>query len=311
MVAPKSSGGSGQSAANTFVMDLADQIKSKLMEKIESDHPCEALFVPDSEGRQNSLSTVLVQEIERFNKLLKVIFKSLNELKKAIEGIVVMSDETEAVYNAFLMNQVPGMWSNAAYPSPKSLISWVVDLNGRCTFFKKWLENGIPISYRLSYFFFPQGFMTGNLQNYSRQRMIAIDQLSFSFEVLPITQWPDVTDPDNDEYEKTLPEFESGVLVYGLYCDAFRWDTKTMEMADEHPRVTCEQLPMMHMKQQNNWEPPAEDYKCPIYKTPSRAGTLSTTGHSTNFICPANLKTSKNVNKWIARGTALISQLQD
>ena len=48
-----------------------------------------------------------------------------------------------------------------------------------------------------------------------------------------------------------------------------------------------------------------------MYKTPTRAGTLSTTGHSTNFICPVNLKTDEPVNKWIARGTALISQLQD
>lgn len=260
MVAPKSSGGSGQSANDQFVKDLGEQIKSKLIRKIESDHPCESLFVPDSEGRQNSLSTVLMQEIERFNKLLKYMFATLEELNKAIEGIVVMSEEIEAIYNAFLMNQVPAKWASAAYPSPKSLISWVLDLTGRCEFFKQWLEKGTPKSYRLSYFFFPQGFMTGTLQNYARQHLIAIDQLSFSFEVLPVTQWPDVTNPENEEYEKTLPPIEEGVLVYGVYCDAFRWDLDNMKMADEHPRITCEQLPMMHMKQMNNWKASEDDY---------------------------------------------------
>lgn len=309
MVAPKSAGGGG--ATDQFVNDLGDQIKSKLMAKIYSENPCEALFIPDKEGRQNSLSTVLMQEIERFNKLLNVIFKSLTELKKAIAGTVVMSEEIEAIYNAFLMNQVPAMWANAAYPSPKSLISWVMDLNGRCLFFERWLTKGIPLSYRLSYFFFPQGFMTGTLQNYSRQQMIAIDQLSFKFEVLPITQWPDVTNPENDEYEDSLPKQELGVLVYGVYCDAFRWDIDSMKMADERPKITCEQMPMMRMVQMNNWEPPVEDYKCPLYKTPTRAGTLSTTGHSTNFICPVNLVTDEHTDKWIRRGTALISQTID
>jgi dynein heavy chain len=38
------------------------------------------------------------------------------------------------VYTAFLNNQVPGIWAEAAYPSLKSLASWIKDLLLRCDF---------------------------------------------------------------------------------------------------------------------------------------------------------------------------------
>ena len=60
----------------------------------------------DSKQRLASLSTVLLQEIDRFNKLLQVIHSSLADLQKAIKGLVVMSDALEGVYNAFLTNTV-------------------------------------------------------------------------------------------------------------------------------------------------------------------------------------------------------------
>ena len=43
-------------------------------------------------GLLPSLTTVLIQEMEKFNKLIDVITKSLETLKEAIGGFVVMSD---------------------------------------------------------------------------------------------------------------------------------------------------------------------------------------------------------------------------
>ena len=50
---------------------------------------------------------------------------------------------------------------------------------------------------------------------------------------------------------------------------------------------------------------------CPLYKTSTRAGILSTTGHSTNFVMYFNLKSKIDPSHWIRRGTALITQLDN
>lgn len=63
---------------------------------------------------------------------------SLVTLQKAIAGLVVMSEEMDRIYTSFLNNQVPTHWANSAYPSLKTLASWVRDLVLRTTFIQVW-----------------------------------------------------------------------------------------------------------------------------------------------------------------------------
>jgi len=65
----------------------------------------------------------------------------------------------------------------------------------------------------MSGFFFPHGFMTGVLQTHARQYRIAIDKLSFSFEIVTA---------ETAEAIDELPE--DGVYIYGLFIDGARWD---------------------------------------------------------------------------------------
>jgi dynein heavy chain len=81
---------------------------------------------------------------------------------------------------------------------------------------KDWLVNGQPKCFWMPGFFFPQGFMTGALQNHARRYQIPIDTLSFRFEVQRETHASQVEKPPRD-----------GIYISGLFLDGARWNAQT------------------------------------------------------------------------------------
>lgn len=55
---------------------------------------------------EESMNTVLLQECIRYNKLILEMQRSLPELQKALQGLVVMSAELEAMGDSIAVNQV-------------------------------------------------------------------------------------------------------------------------------------------------------------------------------------------------------------
>lgn len=295
----------------------------------------------------NSMNTVLGQELGRYNKLLDVMRSTLTSLQKALRGEAVLSQELEAMADSLFNGFVPALWSTVAYPSLKPLGSWTDDLLDRLSMFASWLANGPPAVFWLPGFFFTQSFLTGTLQNYARRHKIAIDELTWQFEVMkdmgtvpshdttaPSTSAGDSNSDTSDKKDdsghaddeptaqpsqtasaspNTLTEPpEDGCYVCGLFLEGARWDADAGILADSQPQELYTRMPVIWMKPtpKDKVDEDASVYVCPLYKTSARAGVLSTTGHSTNFVVAIELPIAADQREsfWVKRGVALLCQ---
>ncbi len=151
------SDGSGKTPEEALV-ELAAQIEAGLPPELSKERASvvRSPFAPLASGHDNSLGTVLLQEMDRFNALRGVLKRSCYELQRAVKGLAVMSSQLEDMAVALANNQVPSLWAKAAYPSLKPLAAWVRDFSARMAFMENWVTEGQPPNFWLPGFFFPQ-----------------------------------------------------------------------------------------------------------------------------------------------------------
>jgi dynein heavy chain len=303
-IQPREGGsGAGGKTPEELALDLAADQTARLPALLTKDnaHPSSFTIIVET-GLMKSLGTNLEQEISRFNGLLGQIGKTLADFTKAVKGTIVMTSELDAMFTSELTNEVPAVWTKGGvgYPSLKPLSSWYDDMILRLAFFREWIENGEPVSYWISSMYFPQGFLTSVLQGYSRANMVPVDQLGFEFQV----------EDTHDAGELDEPP-ESGVYIHGLFMDGAAWDYEEKVICSQAFGVMFCRAPVFNFTIVRDKEPNNERYNVPLYKTSVRAGTLSTTGHSTNYVISIEVDTHEPTSFWVLRGAALLTMLND
>lgn len=104
---------------------------------------------------------------------------------------------------------------------------------------------------------------------------------------------------------------EAGVYTYGLFLEGCRWSYEDHCLADSEPKKLFTEMPMIHLKPiVDRVMPTTGFYHCPLYKVLSRTGTLSTTGHSTNYVVMMEIPSNDSQEKWIKAGVAAFLALK-
>ena len=145
-----------------------------------------------------------------------------------------------------------------------------------------------------------QGFVTAVLQVHARKRRVPIDAVHLTFSVTEYASGKSVPTPP-----------AHGVYVDGIVLEAARWDPAANCLSEPLPGVMTSPLPVLHITPQHTSAPNTEAtprYSCPLYKTAGRAGSLTTTGQSSNFVMSVDLPMlpGTDADHWVLQGVALV-----
>lgn len=76
--------------------------------------------------------------------------------------------------------------------------------------------------------------MTGTLQNYARKHVIAIDRLSFRYELHDDKTYKDIKEKPGD-----------GCYIYGMYIEGCKWDNRKHQLGDSDPKKLFTDIPLL------------------------------------------------------------------
>ncbi|XP_041660196.1 dynein heavy chain 8, axonemal-like [Cheilinus undulatus] len=287
-IQPKESGGGSGATRESVVYDMAEDMLNKLPPNYV---PHEVKARLEKMGALKPMNIFLRQEVDRMQRIISVLCTSLTDLKLAIDGTIIMSENLRDALDNIFDARVPNLWRKISWES-STLGFWFTELLERNKQFHSWVFKGRPKTFWMTGFFNPQGFLTAMRQEVTRaNKGWALDTVTLHNTVL------------KQHKEEITASPTEGVYVYGLYLDGAGWDRKNTTLIESSPKVLFTPLPVIHMFAVNSTAPPDPKlYVCPIYKKPRRTDL--------NYITFVVLPTVQSPDHWILRGVALLCDIK-
>ncbi|XP_014674920.1 PREDICTED: dynein heavy chain 10, axonemal-like [Priapulus caudatus] len=269
-----------------FIGKIASDILNKLPEQFDLDKIRKKFGLDMS-----PTSVVLVQELERFNKLIERMKKSLTTLKKALAGEVGMSNELDDVARALYNGTIPRIWRRLAPDTLKSLGNWLLHFHRRHAQYTYWVNEGEPAVIWLSGLQIPESYLTALVQATCRRNGWPLDKSTLYTTVTSYAT------PD-DVQEKA----HQGCYVTGLYLEGAAWDIENNCLTGSQPKELIQELPILKvipieahkLKLQNT-------LRAPVYTTSMRRNAMGV-----GLVFEADLATTQHISHWVLQGVCLL-----
>lgn len=94
----------GSSGAGKSREEVIDEIAKELQGKTPPAYPYDEIIEQYPTMYNESMNTVLAQEVIRYNTLLNVMARMLRDVQRALKGEVVMSEDLDALAGSLFNN---------------------------------------------------------------------------------------------------------------------------------------------------------------------------------------------------------------
>ncbi|KAM9822155.1 dynein axonemal heavy chain 10-like isoform 2-T2 [Syngnathus typhle] len=282
---PQTGESGGSISRDEYITQVAQDIQNKLPAVFDLD-VTRKKFGPEI----SPTSVVLLQELERFNKLVVRMKRSLAELQRALAGEVGMSSELDEVARGLFNGQIPAIWKKLTPDTLKSLGNWMIHFKRRFEQYKSWADTAEPKVMWLSGLHIPESYLTALVQAACRANGWPLDLSTLYTEV---TRYRDE--------DKVIDRPSQGCFVSGLYLEGADWDMEMGCLVKSKPKVLVVQLPILRvipietqrLRLQNT-------LRTPVYTTSLRRNAMGV-----GLVFEADLFTTQHLSHWVLQGVCL------
>uniref|UniRef100_A0A669FBB8 Dynein axonemal heavy chain 10 n=1 Tax=Oreochromis niloticus TaxID=8128 RepID=A0A669FBB8_ORENI len=282
---PQTGESGGHISRDEYISQVAQDIQNKLPQLFDMD------VIRKKFGMDISpTSVVLLQELERFNKLVVRMQLSLAELQRALAGEVGMSSELDEVARSLFNGHIPVIWKKLAPDTLKSLGNWMSHFKRRYKQYNCWVNEGEPKVMWLSGLHIPESYLTALVQAACRKNGWPLD-LS--------TLYSEVTHHQSEDEVAERPR--QGCFLSGLYLEGADWDIEKCCLVKSKPKVLVVELPILRvipietrrLRLQNT-------LRTPVYTTSLRRNAMGV-----GLVFEADLFTTMHLSHWVLQGVCL------
>lgn len=207
---------------------------------------------------------VLLQELERYNRLIVKMKSTILDLKRALKGEIGMSADLDVLGTSFFNGFLPPGWARLAPPTLKNLVGWIAHFERRFKQYRAWIDIEEPKVMWLSGLHIPESYLTALVQTTCRARAWALDKSAM------YTTMTKITDP-----KEVTKRLEAGTYVEGLYLEGARWNPDLDCLDYQKPKELVTEIPLLQIVPvEANKLKLRGTIKTPVYTTQARANAM-------------------------------------